>query len=130
MRSDPSTMRTLSGGNPPSSGFSHVTWPRSISTAASDASVETSSAPAGVTCCQRMSPRVFRVHTAVAPDGAGAACAWAAVQAATSSDSMRSVRRAEAATMTILGWEGAPISPQRGLERKSGAVKLVFPFQS
>src|SRR5439155_142188 len=46
-RSDPSIMRTLSAGNPPSSGFSHTVWPRSISTPASAASVETRSAPAG-----------------------------------------------------------------------------------
>ena len=73
MRSDPSTMWTLSVESPPSSGFSHMTWPRSVSTAASAASVETRSAPTGVTCCQRISPFTLTVHAAVAPEGAGAA---------------------------------------------------------
>ena len=66
-------MRTLSGGKPPSSGFSQVTWPRSMSTPASSASVEMRSAPAGVTCCQRTSPFVLMVHATAAPAGAGAA---------------------------------------------------------
>jgi len=65
-------MRTLSAGNPLSSGFSHATTPRSMSTPESASSVETRSAPAGVTCCQRMSPFSLSVHAAVAPAGAGA----------------------------------------------------------
>src|SRR5213078_294132 len=42
-----------------------------MSTPASSASVEMSSAPAGVTCCQRTSPFVLIVHATAAPAGAG-----------------------------------------------------------
>src|SRR5438445_8510253 len=118
MRRDPSTMRTLSAGSPPSSGFSHTVWPRSVSSPASAASVDTRSAPAGVTCCQRMSPFILRVHAGVAPDGAGAAvCACAAVGPATRSVSESRARRAETADMAILRWP--PISPQGEPQRKS-----------
>src|SRR3989442_10625296 len=68
----------LPAGSPPSSGFSHVTWPRSISTPASAASVETSNAPAGVTCCQRTSPVSLSVHAAVVPVGPAGGRAGAA----------------------------------------------------
>src|SRR5438132_1705491 len=126
MRRDPSTMRTLSAGSPPSSGFSHTVWPRSISTPASAASVDTRSAPAGVTCCQRMSPFILRVHAGVAPDGAGAAvCACAAVGPATRSVSESRARRAETADMAILRWP--PISPQGEPQRKSRDALLAFP---
>src|SRR5439155_7916641 len=128
-RSDPSIMRTLSAGTPPSSGFSHTAWPRSISTPESAASVETSSAPAGVTCCQRMSAFILRVHAAVAPDGAGAAvCACAAVATATRSESESSARRGETADMAILRWP--PISPQRDPARKRcHLTPLAFPHR-
>src|SRR4029077_14944232 len=81
-----------------------------MSTPASAASVETSSAPAGVTCCQRMSPFIRAVHAAVAPAGAaGAAGAgarvavWAAAgQQTTSGAKNRSAQRADATVMAIL----------------------------
>src|SRR5919108_3006552 len=87
-----------------------------MSTAASSASVEIKSAPAGVTCCQRMSPLGLIVHTAVAPAGAGAAV-WArsVVSGATQRESS-SVPRSEIAIMVNLRWP--PISPHEPSERK------------
>src|SRR5919201_1822286 len=87
-----------------------------MSTPASSASVEIRSAPAGVTCCQRISPLGLIVHTAVAPEGAGAAV-WArtVVSGATQRESS-SVPRSEIAIMVNLRWP--PISPHEPSERK------------
>src|SRR2546425_105254 len=119
--SAPSTMRTLSAGKPPSSGRCHATAPCSISTPESAASVDTSSTPAGVTCCQRMSPPpgTLSVHAGVTP-AAGGAWARTTVGNAKTSSSMRRVDRA---AMVILRWP--PISPQRRRQRKSGGVRML-----
>src|SRR5438105_8154308 len=97
-----------------------------MSTPASSASVEMRSAPAGVTCCQRMSPLGLIVHAAVAPLGAGAAvCACEVAHRASTRGSERSVRRGDRATMAILRWP--PISPREGPERNSreGSVRQL-----
>src|SRR5205807_447321 len=124
MSREPSTTRTLSAGKPASSGFSHVTWPRSMSTPASSASVEMRSAPAGVTCFQRTSPFVLIVHAAVAPAGAGGAvCASAVAWVATDRASSNRARRGERATMVILRWP--PISPHGEAARKPGWLSPI-----
>ncbi len=67
--------RTLSAGRPPSSAFSHPTWPRSMSMPMSAASVEIRSVPAGVTCCHRISCFILSVQATVARPETGAAAA-------------------------------------------------------
>src|SRR6184192_686594 len=122
MSREPSTTRTLSAGKPASSGFSHVTWPRSMSTPASSASVELRSAPAGVTCCQRTSHFVLMVHDAVAPAGA-TVCAYEVADTATTRESERSVRRGVRTSMAILRWP--PISPHGEAARKPGWLSPI-----
>src|SRR5881396_1722936 len=110
-----------------------------MSTPASAASVETSSAPAGVTCCQRTSPVSLSVHAAVVPvgpaggrSGAAAVCARAAVWTTMTSAGTTSVRRANRTAMAIPLWtavEGrAHISPHVMPERKSGPPRAGGPF--
>src|SRR5882672_14184 len=107
MSSEPSTMRTLSTGRPPSSGFCQAIWPFSMSTPTSAPSVETRRAPAGVTCCQRMSPLNRTVQAGTVPIGAVAvACA-------------RSVgTRTASGSRTMGPPEGGHISPHGGPLRK------------
>src|SRR4029077_9254852 len=106
-----------------------------MSTPASAASVETSSAPAGVTCCQRMSPFIRAVHAAVAPAGAAGAGArvagWAAAgQQTTSGAKNRSAQRADATVMAILslplqgGGTAGPHIPPVQAETQEGDVLL------
>src|SRR2546430_17466629 len=85
-----------------------------MSTPASSASVEMSSAPAGVTCCQRTSPFVLIVHATAAPAGAGvgagaAVCAPAVAGVATDQGRQNKACLGERATLGHPRW--APISP-------------------
>src|SRR5439155_9099192 len=99
-----------------------------MSTPASSASVEMSSAPAGVTCCQRTSPFVLIVHATAAPAGAGvgagaAVCASAVAWVATDRASSNRACRGERATMVILRWP--PISPHGEAARKPGWLSPI-----
>jgi hypothetical protein len=114
MSSDPSIIRTLSGGSPPSSGFSQTTCPRSISTPVRAASVETSRVPDGVTCCQRKSCFSLRVQAGVERGDEGAIL----------------VARAEAGA-TVWAWAARPIRAtmtRSSSIRRANAADITFPL--